>query len=333
MKKGRNRPETRVADWQVVYAEDRGLTAILPDPVHNSSAQNRENPRNGWISERDASILPGCFSILLAGVSEVFAPLAKDSDRTAADMGEFLTGQGLAALLTLTSLELVLGIDNVIFIAILCGRLPERDRDKARKIGLSLAVVSRIMLVLAIGWVMGLREPLFRLIGREVTGKDLILILGGLFLIFKATKEIHHRVQQSRVDSSVPKKVVSVSAVLAQILLIDVVFSIDSVITAVGMTEDLPRPIPIMIAAILLSVGGMLLFSRAIVLFIERNPTFKVLALAFLMLIGVLLVGDGFGHHIPKGYVYFAMAFSFAVEMLQLWMLREPDRPSGTTQY
>lgn len=333
MKKGRNRPETRISDWQVVYAEDRGLTANLPDPVHNSSAQNRENPRTGWISERDASILRGCFSILLAGVSEVFAPLAKDSDRTAADMGEFLTGQGLAALLTLTSLELVLGIDNVIFIAILCGRLPERDRDKARKIGLSLAVVSRIMLVLAIGWVMGLREPLFRLIGREVTGKDLILILGGLFLIFKATKEIHHRVQQSRVDSSVPKKVVSVSAVLAQILLIDVVFSIDSVITAVGMTEDLPRPIPIMIAAILLSVGGMLMFSRAIVLFIERNPTFKVLALAFLMLIGVLLVGDGFGHHVPKGYVYFAMSFSFAVEVLQLWMLREPDRTPGNTQY
>jgi predicted tellurium resistance membrane protein TerC len=248
-------------------------------------------------------------------------------------MGEILTGQGLAALLTLTSLELVLGIDNVIFIAILCGRLPERDRDKARRLGLSLAVISRILLVLAIGWVMGLKEVLFRLLGHPVTGKDLILILGGVFLIFKATKEIHHRVQQVHVDSSTQRKGVSLGAVLLQILLIDVVFSIDSVITAVGMTEDLPSPIPIMIAAILLSVGGMLLFSRGIVLFIERNPTFKVLALAFLMLIGVLLVGDGFGHHIPKGYVYFAMAFSFAVEVLQLWMLREPERPPGGTQY
>jgi predicted tellurium resistance membrane protein TerC len=161
----------------------------------------------------------------------------------------------------------------------------------------------------------------------------LILILGGVFLIFKATKEIHHRVQQARVDSSGAKKVVSLASVLFQILLIDVVFSIDSVITAVGMTEDLPNPIPVMITAILLSVGGMLMFSRAIVLFIERNPTFKVLALAFLMLIGVLLVGDGFGHHIPKGYVYFAMAFSFAVELLQMWMLREPERPAGTGQY
>jgi predicted tellurium resistance membrane protein TerC len=255
------------------------------------------------------------------------------SGRTAADMGEILTGQGMAALLTLTSLELVLGIDNVIFIAILCGRLPERDRDRARRLGLGLAVVSRILLVLAIGWVMGLKEPLFRLIGREVTGKDLILILGGVFLIFKATKEIHHRVQQARVDSAGAKKVVSLASVLFQILLIDVVFSIDSVITAVGMTEDLPNPIPVMITAILLSVGGMLMFSRAIVLFIERNPTFKVLALAFLMLIGVLLVGDGFGHHIPKGYVYFAMAFSFAVELLQMWMLREPERPAGTGQY
>lgn len=130
-----------------------------------------------------------------------------------------------------------------------------------------------------------------------------------------------------------PKKVVSLASVLVQILLIDVVFSIDSVITAVGMTEDLANPIPLMITAILLSVGGMLMFSRAIVLFIERNPTFKVLALAFLMLIGVLLVGEGFGHHIPKGYVYFAMAFSFAVELLQMWMLREPERPAGTGQY
>lgn len=250
-------------------------------------------------------------------------------------MADLLSAESLAALFTLTSLEVVLGIDNVIFIAILCGRLPESDRERARRFGLLLAVVARIMLVLAIGWVMGLTKPLVQLGSMALTGKDIILLLGGLFLVFKATKEIHHKLQQATADATASIKRTSLVAVLAQILMIDVVFSLDSVITAVGMTEGLARPIPIMIAAILLSVAGMLVFSRSIVLFIERHPAVKILALSFLLLIGVLLVAEGFGHHIPKGYIYFAMAFSFFVEMLQLWTV--PRSPAGSrareTQY
>ena len=250
-------------------------------------------------------------------------------------MADLLSAESLAALFTLTSLEVVLGIDTVIFIAILCGRLPEADRERARRFGLLLAVVARIMLVLAIGWVMGLTKPLIQLGSMALTGKDIILLLGGLFLVFKATKEIHHKLQQATAHATASIKRTSLIAVLAQILMIDVVFSLDSVITAVGMTEGLARPIPIMIAAILLSVAGMLVFSRSIVLFIERHPAVKILALSFLLLIGVLLVAEGFGHHIPKGYIYFAMAFSFFVEMLQLWTVPRP--PAGSrareTQY
>lgn len=248
-------------------------------------------------------------------------------------MQDFLTGESLAALLTLTSLEMVLGIDNVIFIAILCGRLPEKERDKARTLGLLLAVVSRILLVLAIGWVMTLTKGLFRMLGHEVTGKDLILIFGGLFLLYKGTKEIHHKMQDSRTEDSAPRKISTLGAVLFQILMIDVVFSLDSVITAVGMTGGLKHPIPIMVAAIILSVIGMLVFSKAIVVFIEKNPTVKILALSFLMLIGLLLMAEGFGHHVPKGYVYFAMCFSFFVEMLQLWTLRPPKPKAPDRQY
>ena len=248
-------------------------------------------------------------------------------------MQEYLNGESLAALLTLTSLEMVLGIDNVIFIAILCGRLPEKERDKARTTGLLLAVVSRILLVLAIGWVMSLTKGLFRMMGREVTGKDLILIFGGLFLLFKGTKEIHHKMQDARSEAPPAQKVSTLRAVLFQVLMIDVVFSLDSVITAVGMTQGLKHPIPIMVTAIILSVIGMLVFSKAIVVFIEKNPTIKILALSFLMLIGLLLMAEGFGHHIPKGYVYFAMCFSFAVEMLQLWTLKPPKPKAPETQY
>jgi predicted tellurium resistance membrane protein TerC len=248
-------------------------------------------------------------------------------------MSDFFTGEALAALLTLTSLEMVLGIDNVIFIAILCGKLPEAERDKARTMGLLLAVVSRILLVLAIGWVMTLTKPLFLMLGHAVTGKDLILIFGGLFLLFKGTREIHHKMQDARSDEITPAKKSTLKAVLFQVLMIDVVFSLDSVITAVGMTEGLKRPIPIMVTAILLSVAGMLVFSKAIVVFIEKNPTIKILALSFLMLIGLLLMAEGFGHHIPKGYVYFAMCFSFFVEMLQLWTLKSPKPPAPESQY
>jgi predicted tellurium resistance membrane protein TerC len=248
-------------------------------------------------------------------------------------MDEYLNGASLAALLTLTSLEMVLGIDNVIFIAILCGKLPESQRDKARTLGLLLAVVSRIMLVLAIGWVMTLTKELFVMFNHAVTGKDLILIFGGLFLLFKGTREIHHKVQDAQGDEVKAPSTSTLRAVLLQVLLIDVVFSLDSVITAVGMTEGLKHPIPIMVTAIILSVIGMLIFSKAIVVFIERNPTIKILALSFLLLIGLLLMAEGFGHHVPKGYVYFAMCFSFAVEMLQLWT-HKPQKPqSAETQY
>lgn len=248
-------------------------------------------------------------------------------------MDAYLNGESLAALLTLTSLEMVLGIDNVIFIAILCGKLPEAERDKGRTLGLLLAVVSRILLVLAIGWVMTLTKVLFVMLGHQVTGKDLILIFGGLFLVFKGTKEIHHKMQDAHNDDNQPKKLSSLKAVLFQILMIDVVFSLDSVITAVGMTQGLTHPIPIMVVAIILSVFGMLMFSKAIVVFIERNPTIKILALSFLMLIGMLLVAEGFGHHIPKGYVYFAMSFSFGVEMLQLWTLKPRKPRTPDSQY
>lgn len=244
-------------------------------------------------------------------------------------MGDLISGESLAALLTLTSLEMVLGIDNLIFIAILAGRLPAEQRDKARRLGLSLAVISRVLLVLAIGFVIRLNEPLFQALGHGISGKDLILIGGGLFLIAKATYEIHHKVgQHAEHPSRTAAAAATVTAVLVQIMMIDVVFSLDSVITAVGMTEGLKRPIPIMVTAIILSVAGMLVFSKAIVTFIERHPAIKILALAFLMLIGCLLVAEGFHHAIPKGYVYFAMAFSFVVEMLQMLTEHKPQPPA-----
>lgn len=250
-------------------------------------------------------------------------------------MGDFLTGESIIALLTLTSLELVLGIDNIIFIAILASRLPADQRDRARKLGLLLAVVSRVLLVLGIGWVMGLRRGLFTLLEHEFTGKDLILIFGGLFLLGKASWEIHHKVGHARRSESgeIIPNVTSLKAVLVQVLFIDVVFSLDSVITAVGMTDNLPHPIPIMITAIILSVLGMLWFSRAIVNFIEKHPAVKILALSFLLLIGSLLVAEGFHHEIPKGYVYFAMAFAFGVEILQMITEEKKHADAPPSQY
>ena len=233
-------------------------------------------------------------------------------------MSDFFTAEGWMALLTLTSLEVVLGIDNIIFIAILAGKLPENQRDNARRLGLALAVIMRALLVLAIGFVMRLDKPLFSLSGLELSGKDLILIFGGIFLLGKATYEIHHKV--SAVAQPHERRVPpSFQMVVMQVLMLDIVFSLDSVITAVGMTKGLREPIPIMLAAIFVSVGVMLLFSKAIVTFIERNPAIKILALSFLILIGTLLVAEGFHQKISKGYVYFAMAFSFAVEILQMW--------------
>lgn len=233
-------------------------------------------------------------------------------------MMDLFTPEALIALLTLTSLEVVLGIDNVIFIAILAGKLPPSQRDTARRLGLCLAVVSRAILVLAIGWVMQLNQPLFTLFSIDFSGKDLILIGGGLFLLGKATYEIHHKVEAAAKPESTMPAAISLRTVLMQVLIIDVVFSLDSVITAVGMTEGLKSPVIIMIGAIAISVIVMLLFSKAIVTFIERHPALKILALAFLLLIGTLLVAEGFHQKIPKGYVYFAMAFSLGVDLLQM---------------
>jgi predicted tellurium resistance membrane protein TerC len=237
-------------------------------------------------------------------------------------MADLFSSESIAALLTLTSLELVLGIDNVIFIAILSGGLPQQQRDAARKTGLAVAVVSRAVLVLAIGMVMQLTRPLFSLFGAAVSGKDLILILGGLFLLGKATYEIHRKMEPAKPGDSAGGPPVTLGAVLGQVFLVDVVFSLDSVITAVGMTEGLKRPVPIMISAIVISTLGMLVFSKAIVRFIEKHPALKVLALAFLLLIGTLLVAEGFHQKIPKGYVYFAMAFCLGVELLQMRVSR-----------
>ncbi len=248
-------------------------------------------------------------------------------------MSELLTGESLIALLTLTSLEMVLGIDNIIFIAILAGRLPVEQRDKGRTFGLMLAVISRVALVLSIGWVMSLKAELFSLLGHAFTGRDVILVVGGLFLVFKATREIHHKVQSAGNDGTRPVAAASLKSVLLQVLLIDVVFSLDSVITAVGMTSGLKSAIPIMVIAIILSVLGMLVFSKAIITFIEKNPAIKVLALSFLMLIGMLLIAEGFGKEIPKGYVYFAMAFSFLVEILQMWTEKKSHPPAPESQY
>ena len=233
-------------------------------------------------------------------------------------MMEFLSPEALIALFTLTSLEIVLGIDNVIFIAILAGKLPESQRDYARKMGLTIAVASRAILVLAIGLVMQLNQPLFTVFGTGFSGKDIILVLGGLFLLGKATYEIHRKIEHASDPGLAASGVTTLKAVLTQVLIVDVVFSLDSVITAVGMTEGLKNPIPIMVAAIVISVVVMLVFSKSIVTFIERHPALKILALSFLLLIGTLLVAEGFHQKIPKGYVYFSMAFCLGVELLQM---------------
>jgi predicted tellurium resistance membrane protein TerC len=217
------------------------------------------------------------------------------------------------SLVTLTVLEIVLGIDNVVFIAILAGKLPPEQREKARRLGLSLALITRVLLLLSITWIMGLKAELFSVFGHGFTGRDLILLIGGLFLIAKATKEIHEKLEGE--DGHVSRKLApAFASVITQILLLDIVFSLDSVITAVGMA----RQVGVMIAAVVIAVGFMLLFSAHISRFIEHHPTLKMLALSFLLLIGVVLVADGFGQHINKGYIYFAMAFSVFVEVLNL---------------
>lgn len=225
----------------------------------------------------------------------------------------FLTADGLIALATLTSLEVVLGVDNVIFISILAGTLPADRQGRARQLGLVAAMVMRILLLLSLAWIVRLTAPLFAVFGQELSGRDLILLGGGLFLLAKATLEIHERLEGEEGHQSA-KVFPSLGAVILQIMLLDVIFSLDSVITAVGMAEDLI----IMVTAVVVAVGIMMASAATLSAFVGRHPTVKVLALSFLLLIGLSLVGEAFEMHIPKGYIYFAMGFSVLVEMINL---------------
>ena len=220
------------------------------------------------------------------------------------------------ALTTLTLLEIVLGVDNIIFISILCGRLPGHQRARARTIGLMLAMLTRIGLLFSLAWLMTLKEPLFSLFGKEMSARDLILVGGGLFLLWKSVHEIHSSLEGEEAGSVAAAAAASFGAVIVQIAVIDIVFSLDSVITAVGMVDELS----IMVVAIVCAVGVMLVAAGPISEFVDRHPTIKMLALSFLILVGVALIGEGWGLHIPKGYIYFAMAFSVAVEMLNIRM-------------
>lgn len=232
----------------------------------------------------------------------------------------FTDPQIWAAFFTLVALEIVLGIDNIVFISILANRLPPEQRAKARQIGLMLAMVMRVLLLLSISWVMSLKTNLFTIAGHGFSGRDLILLVGGLFLIWKSVGEIHHKIEgPSDAQGNATVAAASFAAVVGQILVLDLVFSLDSVITAVGMVEQ----IGVMVAAVVVAIGVMLAFAGAIADFVEKHPTVKMLALAFLVLIGVNLLAEAFGQHIPRGYTYFAMAFSFGVEMLNLRM-RKP---------
>jgi predicted tellurium resistance membrane protein TerC len=225
----------------------------------------------------------------------------------------FLNPEAWVALATLVALEIVLGIDNIIFISVLVGRLPENQRNKARKIGLALAMASRLLLLFSLVWVMGLVQPMFSAFGNEISGRDIILVLGGLFLLAKSTHEIHSSLEIPG-DSSTSNKTSNFLSILVQIAILDVVFSLDSVITAVGLVDHLS----IMVIAIVISVGVMLIAAESIGNFVDKNPTIKMLALSFLMLIGFTLMAEGFDVHVPKGYIYFAMAFSFTVELLNI---------------
>jgi predicted tellurium resistance membrane protein TerC len=230
--------------------------------------------------------------------------------------------QAWIALATLTALEIVLGIDNIIFISILVGRLPPERRQQARMIGLGLAMGMRILLLLSLAWVMTLTTPLITLLDLEISGRDLILLGGGLFLLAKATHEIHANLEGVEDTEAVPKAA-SFAAILTQIAIIDIVFSLDSVITAVGMADH----IMVMVVAIVIAVGVMMFSARAIGDFVDRHPTVKMLALSFLILVGVTLIAEGLEFHIPKGYIYFAMAFSVGVEMLNLRIRSKRAKP------
>jgi len=226
------------------------------------------------------------------------------------------------ALLTLTALEIVLGIDNIIFITVLAGRLPENERNRGRIIGLSFAMITRILLLLSLTWIMSLTKPFFYILTQEISGRDIILLIGGLFLLAKSTHEIHANLEGE--EEYVKKsKSVSFMGVITQIALLDIVFSLDSVITAVGLVNQ----IPVMIAAIIIAIIVMMVSAKSIGDFVESHPTIKMLALSFLILVGVSLIGEGMDFHIPKGYIYFAMAFSVGVEMLNIKMRSKRAKP------
>jgi predicted tellurium resistance membrane protein TerC len=238
-------------------------------------------------------------------------------------MLELLTDpQAWIAFATLTALELVLGIDNIIFISILVDKLPKEQRTMARRLGLFMAMFMRIGLLLVLSWIIGLVAPLFSVLGKEISGRDLILIAGGLFLLWKSVGEIHQSLEgeEGHASSAVGA---TFTAVILQIMVIDLVFSLDSIITAVGMVDE----IAVMIAAVVASVGLMMLFAGAIGRFVSAHPSIKMLALSFLVVVGVVLIAEGFDHHVPKGYIYFAMAFSLGVEMLNIRMRKHAARP------
>ncbi|MGE0704275.1 MAG: TerC family protein [Vicinamibacterales bacterium] len=242
-------------------------------------------------------------------------------------MDAFLTSEGLIALVTLTVLEIVLGVDNVIFISILSGKLPKQQQPRARRIGLLAAMGMRILLLFSIAWIVRLTAPLFTIVGQEISGRDLILLGGGLFLLGKATLEIHDKLEGEEGHASA-RVAPSFAAVVGQVMLLDIVFSLDSVITAIGMANDLS----IMIAAVVVAVGVMMLSAEGISGFVHRHPTVKILALSFLMLIGLSLIGEGFEMHIPKGYIYFAMGFSVFVEIINIRVRRPPEVPVALRQ-
>jgi predicted tellurium resistance membrane protein TerC len=242
-------------------------------------------------------------------------------------MSSLLSSDNLVAFLTLTLLEIVLGIDNVIFISILAGKLPEEERKRARFIGLTLALGARVVLLLSLSWVMKLTFDLFTLLGMGISGKDLVLILGGLFLVAKATHEIHSKLETTD-EHGTPGRRASFNSVVVQILLVDIVFSLDSVITAVGMVSE----IGIMVGAVVVSIGIMMAFAGAIGAFVERHPAIKMLALSFLILIGVMLIAQGFDQKIDKGYIYFAMAFSLGVELLNMRFRKKSTKPKTISE-
>jgi predicted tellurium resistance membrane protein TerC len=226
----------------------------------------------------------------------------------------FFTSEGLISLLTLTFLEIVLGVDNIIFISIVSNKLPQAQQAKARNIGLVLALGFRIALLFGISYIIGLTAPLFTIFSHEISGRDMVLIVGGLFLLAKSTSEIHHKIEGQENESGIAKAVTTLGKTIVQIVLLDIVFSFDSILTAVGLSDH----ISIMITAVVISLGVMMIFAGRIAKFINEHPTLQILALSFLILIGFMLILDGLGQHVPKGYIYFAVAFSLIVEVINI---------------